>query len=335
MDTAALMLSCDWGTTSLRLRLASFAAAGQIIAEFRGGDGIARIAAKSQPHTRGEFFKQSLRQAIRSLQASTEVSLDSLPIAISGMASSSIGWQSLPYANLPFDLSGKDAVCADLRLDEHAVLLISGVRADSDVMRGEETELIGLMQLPEMQAARRRCVAILPGTHSKHVEIVGGKIASFRTFMTGEVFSVLSTQSILRHSISAGDKPITLPPETDGPQFPAFIAGVGEAMENDLLAALFQVRARQLLDNQPPQANAAFLSGVLIGSEISALRHRQPVDDPIVLCGGSAVSGWYAAALQAAGLCDQVLLVPPEKVDQLSMMGHARVYEVLGSRSGR
>jgi 2-dehydro-3-deoxygalactonokinase len=219
-------------------------------------------------------------------------------------------------------LNGEDVVWARVDFDGHPVTLISGVRAERDVMRGEETELIGLMQLPEARHLKNRCVAILPGTHSKHAEIAEGKMISFRTLISGELFSVLSTHSVLRHSVRSGEQPIALGREAVGAARIAFVEGVREALQTDLMSALFHTRTRQLLQGQPEALNAAFLSGLLIGSEIGTLGRRKLSDDPIVLCAGSAVAGWYVAALEEAGMIQRVVQIPPEKVDQLSVFGH-------------
>ena len=178
-------VSGDWGTSNFRLRLVD----GGVKDEVRTDDGTAKLAA--QPGDRAEAFRSVLAKGLERLQAP-----DSLPVIISGMASSSIGWKELPYAKLPFSLDGRDAVWEKI---EGRVHLVSGLRSDIDVLRGEETEALGLVaslgrELPF------ESVFVLPGTHSKHLEVNPGGIAVFRTFMTGELFDVLARQSVLRHS---------------------------------------------------------------------------------------------------------------------------------------
>jgi 2-dehydro-3-deoxygalactonokinase len=329
------IISCDWGTTSLRLRLVHITAFPQILAEYRCDEGAAALAATSTPETRPACFEGALRRSFESLAMRTSQPLDGLPVVISGMASSSVGWISLPYSRLPFDLNGQDAVVERLKLDDHPILLISGVRDELDVMRGEETELLGLMQLPEARALASRCIAVLPGTHSKHVNIAGGKIVSFRTAMTGELFSVLASHSVLRHSVCSGDRSPSLPRQAAGPAREAFVQGVQQSLESDLPSSLFRVRTRQLLQGEPPALNAAYLSGLLIGSEVGALRRRN-LDEPIVLCAGSAVAEWYAAALETAGLGNRTVAIAAETVDQLSAAGHAMIQRLgVGAREGK
>src|SRR5580704_2698213 len=107
MKAESQILSCDWGSTSLRLRLVTTGTFPKVAAEFRSNDGVATLAAATGNETRGGCFKRTLRGAIHQLQQQTGESLDNLPIIISGMAGSSIGWQSLPYARLPFRLNGQ------------------------------------------------------------------------------------------------------------------------------------------------------------------------------------------------------------------------------------
>ena len=113
------------------------------------------------------------------------------PILISGMASSSIGWRELPYACLPFPLDGSGARWQEIeRVGEHRVFVFSGLAAESDVLRGEETEVLGLAAGGALAPFREQALLVLPGTHSKHVRIEAGSITGFSTYMTGELFEV-------------------------------------------------------------------------------------------------------------------------------------------------
>src|SRR5439155_22801466 len=170
-------VSCDWGTSNFRLRLVDGGVKGEVCT----GEGTARLAAR--PGDRAEAFRATLAEGLAQLQAP-----ESLPVVISGMASSSIGWKELPYAKLPFSLDGRDAVWE--KIDDR-VYLISGLRSDIDILRGEETEALGLVATLGREMPFE-AVFVLPGTHSKHLEVNPGGIAVFRTFMTAELFEVLA-----------------------------------------------------------------------------------------------------------------------------------------------
>src|SRR5688572_624436 len=161
-------VSGDWGTSNFRLRLVD----GGVTGEVRTDEGVAKLAAL--PGDRAEAFRSTLARGLEQLKAP-----ESWPVVVSGMASSSIGWKELPYATLPFSLDGRDAVWEKV---DGRVHLISGLRSDTDVLRGEETEALGLVA----QLGREmpfEAVFILPGTHSKHLEVNPGGIAAVRTLM--------------------------------------------------------------------------------------------------------------------------------------------------------
>lgn len=286
-------VSCDWGTSNLRLRLVNDL--GDVEREVNSGDGTAKLA--TLEGDRASIFRQTLLRHLAELSAPP-----SLPVVLSGMASSTIGWRELPYAQVPFALDGSDVV--HCKIDER-FCLISGLCTRSDILRGEETEAVGLaswlgQNLPNV------AVFVLPGTHSKHLEVRDGAIVDFHTFMTGELFDLLARQSVLRHSVEVAS-------EFDGA---AFTDGVRES-SRPLSSSLFRVRTRQVLDRQTSASNASFLSGILIGAELNALRTLR---QPIVIAAGKALLLSYQTAADVLGLSAQVTLV---SADLLSVLGQS------------
>jgi 2-dehydro-3-deoxygalactonokinase len=277
-------VSCDWGTSNFRLRLVD----GGVTGEVRSDEGTAKLAA--QGGNRAEAFRATLARGLEQLQAPP-----SLPVVISGMASSSIGWKELPYAKLPFSLDGRDAVWERI---EDRFYLISGLRSATDILRGEETEALGLVASLGREMPFE-AVFVLPGTHSKHLEVNPGGIAVFRTFMTGELFDVLSRHSVLRHS-------------TD-PAAPferaAFLEGVGESQRRPLPSSLFRVRTRQVLEKRDAPSNTSFLSGLLIGTELATLRSS---DVPVVVAAAERLRTSYASAGEALGFGARLRCVDSE-----------------------
>jgi len=193
------------------------------------------------------------------------------------------------------------------------VLLISGLTTGTDVMRGEETEIIGLFSQPDYAGYRGNAVLLLPGTHAKHVRIANGRITTFATYMTGELFAVLAEHSILRFSLAAEDT-------GDGAE--DFADGVRDAGTAPLSRVLFHVRARQLLDNCSPARNRAYLSGVLIGTEAHGLRATCPADTPVLLCAGSRLADAYRRAFAVLGMAERIIPVPAAVMDQAVVWGH-------------
>ncbi len=329
----ARFISCDWGTTHFRLRVA-LADSGEIVAQYRSDEGVGQLAAQSDPAGREMRFRTVLEHGLFELQSLLGEPLRSVPIVISGMASSSIGWHELPYAFVPSGLDGSDLIWKELEPIEsvagtHRVLLISGLRTTTDVMRGEETHALGVYQLPGARPHAQRSLLILPGTHCKHVHIEAGRIVTFRTFMTGELFEVLGKHSILKHSLAAG-APNSLEPPPEAIR--SLREGVDYAQGLPLSAALFRVRTRGLLDGA--QDNATFLSGVLIGSELAYLRDPEFDKLPILVCAASRLRRLYAEALDALGLSARTTVIQPEDAERVSALGQAHFLRHLGLSGG-
>jgi 2-dehydro-3-deoxygalactonokinase len=139
-------LSCDWGTSSFRLRLVS-TATNKVIAEVQSSDGIKTLRAQDWPlWSRPDQFADIMRNKLDVLVE--KHAFHSLPLIISGMASSTIGWKSLPYARLPMSIDGSDFHIEDLEWEAPKsvarTLLISGAASDDDIMRGEECQVVGV-----------------------------------------------------------------------------------------------------------------------------------------------------------------------------------------------
>jgi 2-dehydro-3-deoxygalactonokinase len=175
--------------------------------------------------------------------------------------------------------------------------LISGVRADLDMMRGEETEILGLFSGGRQARIAEDGIAVLPGTHSKHVRLRNRQITAFRTYMTGELFDVLSAHSLLRASVQPTDgaPSLTL---LELSAHEAFVAGV-RASSSGLAGNLFQTRVRTVLQKVAPTINRWFLSGLLIGSELVDLMAQVP-DVPVLLAAAEPLHVAYRAALKSS-----------------------------------
>jgi 2-dehydro-3-deoxygalactonokinase len=201
------ILSCDWGSTSFRLRLVNIISQ-TVIDEIYTNEGVIhtfntwKISIDSGAD-RKQCFLDHLKKSLNDLADRSTVDLNNLDIIISGMASSSIGMYELPYVNLPLATDGSQAGVHIFEADDvfpHRIILISGVKSESDVARGEETQLIGLIKLLKMDTDSE-AIFILPGTHSKHLRIKEGKLIDIQTFMTGELYHILTQNSILKDSV--------------------------------------------------------------------------------------------------------------------------------------
>ena len=309
-------IACDWGTSRLRVRWRG----PEGLREVATDDGASRLAARGGDRAR--VFEEALCEALRRLGAPA-----GLPVLVSGMASSSIGWIELPYARLPFRLDGSGVVGRWTTSDDRCrVCLISGVRDEHDMMRGEETQALGWAEEVEQagHALPERATLVLPGTHSKHLRVESGALTSISTFMTGELFEVFCRHSVLRHSVATdpiGDLQPALDPG-------AFREGVRASGRPGIAAALFRVRSRQVLSGCDPVSNRSFLSGLLIGAE---LRSLEAGEAPVILAAGSALREAYTLAASECGWSARWTAI---EVDGLAELGQRRLWRRWESGQG-
>jgi 2-dehydro-3-deoxygalactonokinase len=286
-------LSCDWGTSSFRLRLVE-AKSQAIRGEILNDQGIApihRIWLKQDlpENKRLDFYLDFLKEQIATLEKKSKVSLNGIPVVLSGMATSSIGMMALGYASLPLRCEPQDLLIKTtepIRDFPHSLIFISGARTENDVMRGEETMLIGC----DADSSVPQQHFIFPGTHSKHVLVEKGMITDFKTYMTGEIFELLAGKSILAASLPAKA------PSVSCIKNPYFDRGVHEGMQSNLLHAAFEIRTNQLFGKLTPDENYFQLSGLLIGNELSDF--GKSFSGPVTLVCSSRLKEYYAEALR-------------------------------------
>lgn len=264
------MLAVDWGTTSLRG--AWLDARGQAVEERAFPRGILSVAPGEFPSVFEACFGDWMQR----------------PKAwclMSGMVGSKQGWLEAPYCACP---AGFTEVAASLSWVEPArIAIVAGLCCDNegvpDVMRGEETQIFGALQLLGLQDA----LVVLPGTHSKWVRVQAGRIQSFATFMTGEFFALLRQHSILSRTLPAGD---------DGFDSDAFDRGVTHALRStSLLHTAFSTRTLALFDRLPGAALPSYLSGLVIGEELRA--QTLPTSEKVVIIGSPVLAQRYQQAL--------------------------------------
>jgi 2-dehydro-3-deoxygalactonokinase len=313
----AMFISCDWGTSSFRIRLVD-ATSQRVLAEQKSNHGIAEVHTqwKQQAHDESErfsFYQSIVYDHLKGLQEQITPSLKDIPIIISGMASSNIGMVELPYKVLPFAVNGSDLEFKRMNATEtfpHEVVVISGARTSHDVMRGEEMQLIGC----DFPSSEER-IYILPGTHSKHVTVKDQYVIDFKTYMTGEFFQLLSQQSILSKSVDKNDT-------WSSDSLKGFEEGVEQSRYDSLLHESFLVRTNHLFGQYSKEVNYHYLSGLLIGTELKSLV-RGTV--PVTLVANDVMLTHYSIALKKLGKHDFEMV----NVDTALVKGHCKVYQLL------
>ena len=330
-DAKNLFLSGDWGTSSLRVRLVN-SDTGQVIGEDRSGMGIRQCflswkeTKDTDPDKRISFYLDIIRQTIRNMEKSQGLSLQDIPLVLSGMASSSAGMLELPYREIPFNIYNDRLITEWLPAGDGSVdpvLLISGLRSGDDVMRGEETQLIGC--LPGAGIAGADGLYIFPGTHSKHILVRNGTIVGFTTYMTGEIFELLSEKSLLAGSVEK------FPDHPDERDWDSFRQGVTAADGANLLQAAFHTRINDLFGRLSKKENYHYLSGLLIGSELQTLRNVDVAD--LYVCCGNALRGHYEKALELMSFCKRVHIFPPGLVDLAAVKGQWAILSSIKSHN--
>ena len=311
-------LSCDWGTSSFRLKLVRIADL-HIVGEVSSNDGIAATFSKykalvTQCDTvRQSFYLSVIARQLAVLEHRLQKPLDGMPVVLSGMASSTIGMFNMPYGSLPFSLDGAGLATHNIAANEtfpHDVLIISGVCSKDDVMRGEETQLIGCLSGED---AVGECLYIFPGTHSKHILVKNNKAVSFTTYMTGEFFALLSTKSILSNAVALNGNS----------DLGSFRNGVADAAGSNLLHTAFLTRTNDLFGKLTKEENYNYLSGVLIGTELKALKG---VSASITLCSSGNLLNYYCAALDVLLPGKKVKVFPAEQVDNGVIRGQLKIF---------
>lgn len=283
------------------------------LAEVQNSQGIASTNLKWQEEGKGQsrflFYASVIASAVTMLEKKQNNSLSGVPVILSGMASSTLGMIQLPYKQLPFKTDGSDLKVERVEASKdfsHDVFVISGVCSNADVMRGEETQLVGAVE----DDSTADTLYIFPGTHSKHIGVKGGFGNDFRTYMTGEIFALLTKNSTLTQSL--GDI-------ADGINMEGFVAGVKDSVNSNLLHQLFHVRSRFLLDNKEPDDNRGYLSGLLIGNEVQELS-RQKMERIVVVSSG--MGDHYKMAMQALSIEMPVSIISDRDV---AIRGQVRI----------
>lgn len=263
MKIPLTFISCDWGTTNIRLKVIETETL-STLAEFSSNVGIKAVYQdylKASDKGQFSYFYKTLIELIKNLPLEFQNNL----VVVSGMASSSIGMLEMDYANLPFSITGNGLHWKLITNPTSPdVLLISGVRDVVDVMRGEETQVIGLYTI---LANYDKGVLLLPGTHSKHIYFCNNEIVHFKTYMTGELFELLSKSSILSNSVQ--EKQWSPKSKKE------FVRGLNLGFKKELTAQLFAIRANDILNEASKHHAFYFLSGLLIGEELSNIKNEK------------------------------------------------------------
>jgi 2-dehydro-3-deoxygalactonokinase len=262
-------IAVDWGTTNRRAYLID--ASGKCAGEFEDGKGILNVPEGGFPDAVAEIRER----------------LGDKPLLLAGMIGSNRGWVEVPYVPCP---AGIDAVVKGIVWAGEGEAIVPGLsylaEGRADVLRGEEVQLVGAIAADLVDPTELICH---PGTHNKWVLIRRGQIVSFRTVITGELFSLLKEHSILSDLLT-GEVAVNDP----------FREGARQGIfAESLPAELFAVRARVLLGQARREDAASYVSGLLIGTDVR-VGLAEPLAASVVVMGRPELTQLYAAAIAEA-----------------------------------
>jgi 2-dehydro-3-deoxygalactonokinase len=280
----ATFVAGDWGTSHLRLFLCD---AHGVALDTIDGPGASTIPNKFAETFDGLLADWTRRHGL-------------LPAVLCGMVGSSFGWAQAPYLPCPARPQQIAAACVALR--DGRVRIVPGLscrnRLDApDLLRGEETQLLGALQL-EPALRRGRHLLCLPGTHTKWVVLDEAAVSEFITAPTGELFALLCSHSVLVRD----DRRDTT--HFDRAAFEEGVVQYQRFPDAGLLHRLFETRSRRLTGELAKEAAAPYLSGLLIANDVgSALKLLADVaaGAPVRLIGAEQLTRLYAMALGSRG----------------------------------
>ena len=262
-------IAVDWGTTNRRAYLID--SSGKRSDEFEDGKGVLSVPSGGFPAAIAEIRDK----------------LGDKPLLLAGMVGSNRGWKEAPYVPCP---AGVDELVSGLVWAGEREAIVPGVSyigdGRADVMRGEEVQLLGGVAAGLVDSNALVCH---PGTHNKWTVLHQGKIRSFRTVMTGELFGLLKEHSILADLLKG-------PVEVDD----VFKSAAKHAVFHESLPAeLFSIRASVLLGQMKKEHAPSFASGLLIGTDVR-IGLTVPTGAEVVVMARPELTRLYVAALAQA-----------------------------------
>jgi len=287
MTKTTKFIAGDWGTSNLRLYLCEYASGKSQILDTRFGPGISQI--------NGGFEDTFFNLTQDWLEAHGIV-----PVLLSGMVGSTIGWKDAPYLSCPVNAEQIAAGRLEFKARGLNFSILAGLRTKNplgqpDVMRGEELQMLGWLRLQERSEGKH--LFALPGTHNKWTLVDNGQISNFLTAFTGELFALLRNNSILvtqQNTFSFNQA--------------VFMNGVKaiEALgDAQLVHALFSTRSKQVLGEMASDDALSYLSGLIIGADVLGARSLFGEVDGVTIIGEQTLSEHYLLALEYFGIESQ------------------------------
>lgn len=293
IEIKAKWIAADWGTTHMRAW--AIGEEDNVLAFRESNEGMKDLQQNE--------FEPVLLKLIESWLDDTKVTT----VMACGMVGSKQGWVETPYLKTPcVPIDNQQLTIATTKDNRIKVNFVPGVMQNNsaDIMRGEETQIAGFINKnPDFNG-----VVCLPGTHTKWVNVKEGQITSFKTFMTGELFGVISNHTLIRHSISI-----------KGWNQAGFEAGIHEGFNNpgSIASNLFSLRAESIVNDLDRDQARSTLSGLLLGVELNGAQTFWE-NSNVIIIGSQLLSDNYHQGLKILGGQSQLFSLETATLSGLS-----------------
>lgn len=287
-DQQIAVVAVDWGTSNLRLW--PLDRTGNPIDCIKSNEGMRNLAQAD--------FAVTLDRHLEKAGAPADV-----PVIMCGMVGARQGWQEAPYVSVPCDIAEPASGAVSVKNMARDIRILPGMAnrnvGQADVMRSEETQLLGLVEHLGDTLSGLVC---MPGTHAKWVHVENHRVLDFFTSLSGEMFAALGAASVLKHALEGASGQV----DENGA---VFTDGVMQSLDNPatILNRLFSVRPKSLLHDLSNEDAAAFISGTIIGQDIAGAKARFGNYSSVTLVESGHLGSLYASALQIAGFKTQAV----------------------------
>ncbi|MBQ9112932.1 MAG: 2-dehydro-3-deoxygalactonokinase [Clostridia bacterium] len=304
-------ITIDGGTTNTRVALVED---NKVLRAVKGNVGARKSMSGNDELVR--FIKDAISDLLSEYSLCED---DITCVLASGMITSEFGLYELPHISAP--AGAKELHDSIKRHDIPEICslpfyFIPGVRLtgerleDFDMMRGEETELFGLLEDP------RDCVCVLPGSHSKIIVTdENGRITRFFTMLTGEMIAALSGNTILRDAVDLSISEIDEARLSEGCVY---------TLENGINEALFKVRVQKNLLGRAPAETYSFFIGAVLAGEIKKI---MAIPSARIVLGGKSQLKTATASLLRDMCPEKITVADDTLVDGSTFLGQVKVFE--------
>lgn len=297
------IVTIDAGTTNTR---SSLWIDGKLAAKVQVEVGVRDTAINGN----NQALKHAVRDTINGALAKGGVAAEDVALTLaSGMITSALGLLEVPHLPAPAGMRELAAGMVEVSMPEvfsQPIWLVPGVRNHKepvglhnveamDMMRGEETEVVGLLARLNLDG---RALLIMPGSHTKLVSVdEQRRICGCATTIAGELLQAITQHTLITQTLE-GEFAQTLVPQM-------VLAGAAAAQRTGLARACFSIRTLGLFTDSERNDRANFLLGAVLSGDLLTLKNSSAIkmrpDTPIVITGKPLLRDALSLLIQENG----------------------------------